>query len=709
MFFVRRYLFRMVFAMACIMPWLAQSQCFPKQYIDPLYGVSQNAAIQYGAADPYDILGLPINQNLFLDLYTPVGDTLSHRPTIVFAFGGGFVIGSRNQPDLPRLKDYYVPRGYNLATIDYRLGFNVTSGESGLRAVYRGVQDMRAALRFLAENCDQYAIDTNHIILMGSSAGSFIGLHHAYMDENERPPETYGIPGENQDLGCADCSGNSAYNNQYVRPMAVINRWGAMGDTTWIEPTTRDSIPLISFHGTNDNVVPFGTGYPFSIPLFPPVYGSSIIHERLENLGVHNQFIPLQGAGHEPELLQPRWDDTVFKYTTPFLYDMLKPDAPEITGAATACQGDTVEYSIYYDLSTELCIEISEGVLLFQDSTSILVKWSDTAATGEIMLASRNHLLAYDSTVLSVSLGPLPQGGGITYTSDDGLFLFFSNIQDSVSQSAWNFGDGDSCGCINPAHQYQDTGRYEVNLTLTNDYCAIQYDSVIVSDLCPVALFYATSTDSSLLIQNETQFAHEWTWTYGDGSIDSTPIPSHTYLNEGEYQVELIASNDFCNDTIIQWVTIDFCPIADFTVSIEDQDITLQSTSLYSDVLFWSPGFGDEVFSGEVLNLTFPNTGMYTVQLIAYNSQGCSDTLQQDISIGLNTSTTNYQTGLYQEVILASQKVFIYDNSMLFWTNLEGQYLGNTIDDFNQLSPGMYILHQQLGKDIIEAQKVLKY
>ena len=267
-----------------MMPWLIQSQCFPKQYIDPLYGVSQNAAIQYGAADPYDILGLSINQNLFLDLYTPVGDTLSHRPTIVFAFGGGFVIGSRNQPDLPRLRDYYVPRGYNLATIDYRLGFNVTSGGSALRAVYRGVQDMRAALRFLAENCDQYAIDTNHIVLMGSSAGSFIGLHHAYMDENERPPETYGIPGENQDLGCADCSGNNAYNNQYVRPMALINRWGAMGDTTWIEPTIRDSIPLISFHGTNDNVVPFGTGYPFSIPLFPPVYGSSVIHQRLKIL-----------------------------------------------------------------------------------------------------------------------------------------------------------------------------------------------------------------------------------------------------------------------------------------------------------------------------------------------------------------------------------------------------------------------------------------
>ena len=695
--------------MACTMPWLAQSQCFPKQYIDPLYGVSQNAAIQYGAADPYDILGLPINQNLFLDLYTPVGDTLSHRPTIVFAFGGGFVIGSRNQPDLPRLKDYYVPRGYNLATIDYRLGFNVTSGGSGLRAVYRGVQDMRAALRFLAENCDQYAIDTNHIILMGSSAGSFIGLHHAYMDENERPPETFGIPGENQDLGCADCSGNNAYNNQYIRPMAVINRWGAMGDTTWIEPTVRDSIPLISFHGTNDNVVPFGTGYPFSIPLFPPVYGSSVIHERLENLGVHNQFIPLQGAGHEPELLQPRWDDTVFKYTTPFLYDMLKPKAPVIVGAATACQGDTVEYPISYNPETELCIEISEGILLAQDSTSILVKWSDTAATGEIMLAARNHLLAYDSTVLSIALGPLPQGGGITYTSNDGLFLFFSNIQDSVSQSAWNFGDGDSCGCINPAHQYQDTGRYVVNLALTNDYCSIQYDSIIISNLCPVAMFSATSADSSLLIQNETQFANEWTWTYGDGSIDSTPIPSHTYLSEGEYQVELIASNDFCNDTIVQWVTIDFCPIADFTVSIENQDITLQSTSLYSDVLFWSPGFGDEVFSSERLDLSFPDTGIYTIQLIAYNNQGCSDTMQQSISIDLNTSTDNGLSSYVEEFILCDQRIILYGNPMLFWTNLEGQFLGDQLEDFLLFPPGIYLLHQQFEGDVIGSQKILKY
>lgn len=699
----------MVFAMACMMPWSAQSQCFPKQYIDPLYGISQNAAIQYGAADPYDILGLSINQNLFLDLYTPVGDTLSHRPTIVFAFGGGFIIGSRNQPDLPRLRDYYVPRGYNLATIDYRLGFNVTSGGSALRAVYRGVQDMRAALRFLAENCDQYAIDTNHIVLMGSSAGSFIGLHHAYMDENERPAETFGIPGENQDLGCADCSGNNAYNNQYVRPMAVINRWGAMGDTNWIEPTLRDSIPLISFHGTNDNVVPFGTGYPFSIPLFPPVYGSSVIHERLENLGVHNQFIPLQGAGHEPELLQPRWDDTVFKYTTPFLYDMLKPDAPGITGALTACQGETVMYPISYDLSTELCVEVSGGTILSQDSNSIQVQWSDTASTGNIILASRNDLLAYDSTVLSVSLGPLPQGGGITYTGNDGLFLFFSNIQDSVSQSAWNFGDNDSCACINPAHQYQDTGRYDVMLTLTNGYCSIQYDTTIISNLCPVASFNATTVDSSLIIQNQTQYADQWIWSYGDGIIDTSQAPFHTYQDEGDYLVQVIASNDFCHDTVSQWIMIDFCPITDFTFSSDDLAVTLESTSLYADVLFWSPGFGSEVFSDGILELTFPDTGTYTIQLIAYNDQGCSDTMWQNVVLFLPTSLTEGNTIQGKEIILDNQRVFIHDNASVTWAAIDGKKVGSKLEDYHQLSPGIYLLIQTIGYATDTVQRVVKF
>ena len=303
---------------------------------------------------------------------------------------------------------------------------------------------------------------------------------------------------------------------------------------------------------------------------------------------------------------------------------------------------------------------------------------------------------------------PYPREG-ITYTSDDGLFLFFSNIQDSVSQSTWNFGDDDSCGCINPGHQYQDTGRYEVNLTLTNNYCSIQYDSIIISNLCPVAGFNATTADSSLYIQNQTQFADQWTWSYGDGSIDSIQVPLHTYQGEGDYLVQIIASNDFCNDTISQWITIDFCPITDFTFSSDDLAVTLESTSLYADVLFWSPGFGSEVFSSEILDLTFPDTGTYTIQLIAYNDQGCSDTMWQNVVLSLPTSLTEGNTIYFKEIVLDNQRVFVQENAPAIWVGINGKKAGSKVEDFYQLSPGIYLLIQEINGTSINIQRVVKF
>ena len=122
-------------------------------------------------------------------------------------------------------------------------------------------------------------------------------------------------------------------------------------------------------------------------------------------------------------------------------------------------------------------------------------------------------------------------------------------------------------------------------LTLTNGYCSIQYDTTIISNLCPVASFNATTIDSSLIIQNQTQYANQWIWSYGDGIIDTSQAPFHTYQDEGDYLVQVIASNDFCHDTVSQWIMIDFCPITDFTVSSDDLSVTLKVpafTPMYS-------------------------------------------------------------------------------------------------------------------------------
>ena len=50
------------------------------------------------------------------------------------------------------------------------------------------------------------------------------------------------------------------------------------------------------FHGTSDGVVPFNSGYPFTIDIFLPlVYGSNIIHNRLNELNIQNELYAEEG------------------------------------------------------------------------------------------------------------------------------------------------------------------------------------------------------------------------------------------------------------------------------------------------------------------------------------------------------------------------------------------------------------------------------
>jgi hypothetical protein len=54
------------------------------------------------------------------------------------------------------------------------------------------------------------------------------------------------------------------------------------------------------FHGTNDGVVPFDEGYPFTFNIFLPfVYGSNQIFFRLNELGIESTLIFETGEGHE--------------------------------------------------------------------------------------------------------------------------------------------------------------------------------------------------------------------------------------------------------------------------------------------------------------------------------------------------------------------------------------------------------------------------
>jgi acetyl esterase/lipase len=231
--------------------------------------------------------------DLKMDIFQPSGDNpATLRPLIVLIHAGGFITGSKNNQDMQNLCDSFACRGYVTCAIDYRKNFNLLSGSSAERAVYRGLQDGAAAIRYMKAFRNTYKIDTNYVFAWGSSAGGFTALNLAYLDDSERPASTLNSP----NLGCISCSGNNYPHHSKVN--AVVNCWGAIGNTNWIN-ASNNNVPAILFHGNQDNVVPYNTGNPFGLGTLPPTSGSSPIAQRLNAQSIYNEFYTGVGQGHE--------------------------------------------------------------------------------------------------------------------------------------------------------------------------------------------------------------------------------------------------------------------------------------------------------------------------------------------------------------------------------------------------------------------------
>ena len=93
--------------------------------------------------------------------------------------------------------------------------------------------------------------------------------------------------------------------------------------------------PVMLVHGTADNIVPFNVGSPFSLPVFPPTYGSNPINIRMSNLGLEKETYFVPGQGHEfYGVSNGNWNpapnaywDTVVTKSTYFLRNLHKPTA----------------------------------------------------------------------------------------------------------------------------------------------------------------------------------------------------------------------------------------------------------------------------------------------------------------------------------------------------------------------------------------------
>ncbi|MFN8285570.1 MAG: PKD domain-containing protein [Chitinophagales bacterium] len=518
----------------------AQSGCSTNRYIDTIFHQVKVTTKYFGTATPYGLLALP--QDLYLDLYEPVGDTLTKRPLIVFQFGGGFTIGWRSEPDIPGFCEYFAKCGYLVASIDYRIGLNPVDTGSTVRAYYRGVQDERSALRFLCDSATPFRFDTSSIFLTGTSAGCFCALANTYTTDADRPVSSYGTFLEPDDLGCMDCSGNSNFGKRIPHIKGIVNQWGAILDTNYI--TAAENVPVISFHGDQDVLVPYIYGYPFQLPVFPKVYGSVPIHQRLNSLGIKNELHPLVGFGHEPELLAPQLNDTIRNYSRVFLYDLLKPVNPVINGPAQICKGDIAVYTVPAVSGSKYCWQLNAaGQIISDNGNSISVLWTDTGNVS-VAVSELNYMqMPTDVEQFTTYVSPRPHAN-FGYVINE-LAVQLSNWSANASSYNWSLGDGTNSVDANPAKNYSSGGTYDIVLIADNSVCADTFSTSITVDSCPKASFTYQLNNFNAFYNADATNTSLYYWNFGDGDsvAVNTPNVFHQYQQYGTYVVTLKVEN----------------------------------------------------------------------------------------------------------------------------------------------------------------------
>jgi gliding motility-associated-like protein len=205
----------------------------------------------------------------------------------------------------------------------------------------------------------------------------------------------------------------------------------------------------------------------------------------------------------------------------------------------------------------------------------------------------------------------------------------------------WNMGTGNP-NVVSP----ETTTSYQVNVY---DNCGTPTDSAstaVYVHRMPVLLTIDSAAGCEPLTvtfkpqiyydTSETMPTYEWMFydQIGSGGSSNDTMPTHEYMNDGIYDVELILTSQYgCkSDTVVkELVTVYPVPNSTFTMDpqaagVFDAEIQFFDNS-EPDIAQWYWSFGDSSYSLMQNPIhTYEDAGTYEVQLIVGTSHQCYDT-----------------------------------------------------------------------------------
>ena len=230
---------------------------------------------------------------------------------------------------------------------------------------------------------------------------------------------------------------------------------------------------------------------------------------------------------------------------------------------------------------------------------------------------------------------------------------FYGTSGSTITDWYWDFGDGNFAITQDASHIYATVGVYDVELTV------IDIDGCTNSIIQQVTVVNIPELDFSWDIScvgDQVQFTVEnpptdipavvsWDWDFGDGGSSTMMDPIHVYMNANTYDVSLtIVDTMGASNTLIKQITVTPLPNSAFSVetpTCENNPVQFHdhSSTPTGYITQWHWDFGD----GTTQTVLFPNdpdvsytyatTGNYIVTLTVTNSDSCTNTSDNPVTI----------------------------------------------------------------------------
>ena len=231
-----------------------------------------------------------------LDIYLPETPAVKPLPLIVHIHGGGWRGGSKSPcPVTPMAL-----KGYAVASVEYRFS---------QKAVFPAqIQDCQAAIRWLRAHAKQYNFDTDHLGVVGGSAGGHlsalvgtsggkkaftpIGGNEEHSDRVQAVCDIYGpadfstvVQQAAEDKNVKNIFAFNTPSDPYSGLIGTnLNDKAKADAVSPVHYVSKDSPPILILHGTHDTLVPYAQSVQFAAAL------------KAQGVPVWLQTLP--GSGH---------------------------------------------------------------------------------------------------------------------------------------------------------------------------------------------------------------------------------------------------------------------------------------------------------------------------------------------------------------------------------------------------------------------------